>query len=246
MKKLSIISLALILFFVNSSLFAQETNNSKWHYLAEIYLMFPNMKGESGIAGLPPAYVDADKSSIFGHLKFGAMLYFEASNDDWSISSDFLYMDLEQELENTDLMTNGEVTAKQLAWEIAGLKRITSWFDVGIGARLIGLDTASKFTGAHGINRSGSESIYWVDPIIVMRFNDLLESKWILNFRGDIGGFGIGSKFAWQAQANVGYRFSKLFQTTIGYRYISVDYDKNDFLYDIDTYGGVIRLGFNF
>ena len=245
MKKLTITALLLMLFF-DSSLFAQETNNTKWHYLAEIYLIFPNMKGEIGIAGLPPTTVDADQSSIFGHLKFGAMLYFEASNDDWSASSDFLYMDLGQDLEDTNFITNGTVTAKQLAWEIAGLKRITSWFDVGIGARLIGLDTEIKFTGALGNNRSGSESIYWVDPIIVMRFKDLLKSKWILNFRGDIGGFGIGSKFSWQVQANAGYRFSKLFQATIGYRYISVDYDKDNFLYDIDTYGAVVRLGFNF
>lgn len=246
MKKLTIITILLITFIINSSLFAQEVNNTKWHYLAEIYLMFPNMKGEIGIAGLPPANVDADVSTIFGHLKFGAMLYFEASNDDWSISSDLLYMDLEQDLEDSNFISNGKISAKQLAWEIAGLKQITSWFDVGMGMRLIGLDSAIEFTGAQGINRSGSESIYWVDPIIVMRFKDLLESKWILQFRGDIGGFGIGSKFSWQAQANVGYRFSKLFQATIGYRYISVDYDKNDFLYDIDTYGGVIRLGFNF
>jgi len=245
MKKLTIITLLIILFF-DTSLLAQDTTKAKWHYLAEIYLMFPNMKGEIGIAGLPPASVDADQSSIFGHLKFGAMLYFEASNDDWSISSDFLYMDLEQDLEDTNFITNGKVSAKQLAWEIAGLKRVISWFDVGIGARLIGLDSGIEFTGTQGIDRSGSESIYWVDPIIVMRFNDLLESKWILNFRGDIGGFGIGSKFAWQMQANAGYRFSKLFQATIGYRYISVDYDKDNFLYDIDTYGAVVRLGFNF
>lgn len=245
MKNLTIIALLSILFF-NPFLFAQEANNTKWHYLAEIYLMFPNMKGEIGIADLPPGYVDADVSGIFGHMKFGAMFYFEASNDDWSASSDFIYMDLEQALEDTNLITNGKFSAKQLAWELAGLKRVTNWFDVGIGARLMGLDSEMKFTGAQDIDQSGKKSIYWVDPIIVVRFKDFLESKWILNFRGDIGGFGIGSKFSWQAQANVGYRFSKLFQATIGYRYISVDYDKDDFLYDIDTYGGVVRLGFNF
>jgi hypothetical protein len=48
----------------------------------------------------------------------------------------------------------------------------------------------------------------------------------------------------------VGYRFSDLLQTSLGYRYISMDYDEGDgedrFLYDMDTFGFVARVGFNF
>jgi hypothetical protein len=51
-------------------------------------------------------------------------------------------------------------------------------------------------------------------------------------------------------QAYAGYRFSKLFQATAGYKIISVDYNKGDgddrFLFDMDTFGPVLRLGFNF
>jgi hypothetical protein len=72
----------------------------------------------------------------------------------------------------------------------------------------------------------------------------------LLQFRGDIGGFGVGSDFSWQIQANAGYRFSKLFQATIGYRVIGINYDKGEgmdrFVYDVDTYGPVIHTGFNF
>ena len=50
--------------------------------------------------------------------------------------------------------------------------------------------------------------------------------------------------------AYAGYRFCKLFQATIGYRYIRINYDKGEgidrFLYDVDTYGPVVRLGVNF
>ena len=46
------------------------------------------------------------------------------------------------------------------------------------------------------------------------------------------------------------YRFSKLFQLTDGYRVLSVAYNKGTgddrFLYDIDTFGPVIRFGFIF
>jgi hypothetical protein len=90
----------------------------------------------------------------------------------------------------------------------------------------------------------------WVDPFIVARIKSDPARKFIYQLRGDIGGFGIGSDLAWQVQAYAGYRFSKLFQMTVGYRYIGMDYDKgsdeNRFLYDIDTFGPVVRVGFNF
>jgi hypothetical protein len=77
-----------------------------------------------------------------------------------------------------------------------------------------------------------------------------LNEKWLAQLRVDAGGFGIGSDFTWQLQANAGYRFSDLFQASLGYRYIGIDYDSGEgrdrFLYDIDTYGFVLRLGFNF
>ena len=68
-------------------------------------------------------------------------------------------------------------------------------------------------------------------------------------FRAEIGGFGIGSDLAWQLQAMAGYRFSKLFDLTAGYRVISLDYQSGEglstFVYDMVTFGPMIRLGFN-
>lgn len=66
----------------------------------------------------------------------------------------------------------------------------------------------------------------------------------------DIGGFLIGSALTWQIQDYFGHRFSPLFQTTIGYRILAIDHDKGSgrvrFVYDINTFGPVVRLGFNF
>ena len=229
--------------------FSQEKEKAKWHYLTEIYLMFPSMSGEIGIADLPPAEVDADAGDIFGHLKMGMMLYLEATNDNWSITSDLLYMKLGQDVTPGTIITGGEITMKQYAWEVAGLKRITPWLEGGLGGRLVSLYTGLDI---ETINepRDGSASKTWFDPIILVRSQGAIKGKWLLQFRGDIGGFGVGSDFSWQIQAYAGYRFSKLFQTTIGYRYIGINYDKGEglerFRYDINTYGPVLRLGFNF
>lgn len=138
---------------------------------------------------------------------------------------------------------------KQTAWEVAGLKRITPWLEGGLGGRLVSLYTGLDLETPRE-PRSGSASKTWFDPVIIVRSQGAIKDKWLLQFRGDVGGFGVGSDFSWQIQANVGYRFSKLFQTTIGYRYIGIDYDKGEdlerFIYNVDTYGLVVRLGFNF
>ena len=237
------------LLLLSSVALSQQAEKSEWHYLGEIYLLFPTMSGEVGVANLPRVEIDADAGNIFSHLKMGAMFYFEATNDDWALSSDLIYMKLGQDVVPNDSVTRGEMTMKQLAWELAGLKHIAPWLEVGLGGKLVSLYTGLDLDTPME-PRSGDASKTWFDPIIIMRSQGMIRDKWILQFRGDVGGFGIGSDFSWQIQANAGYRFSKLFQTTIGYRYIGIDYDKGEhldrFLYDVDTYGLVVRLGFNF
>lgn len=207
------------------------------------------MTGETTVGKLPAIEVDAGASDILGHLKMGAMFYLEANNGNWAISSDLLYMKLGQGLTPGTVVTSGDITMKQLAWEIAGLKRVTPWLDAGIAGRIVNLNLGLELETV-GEPRNGSGSKSWFDPVVVVRSNTVFKEKWLAQLRVDAGGFGIGSDFTWQLQANLGYRFSELIQTTIGYRYIGIDYYKGDgsdrFLYDIDTYGLVMRLGFNF
>jgi len=86
--------------------------------------------------------------------------------------------------------------------------------------------------------------------ILILQQPMAKKKKFIYQFRADIGGFGLGSDLTWQIQAYAGYRFSKLFQITAGYRIMSIDYEKGSgqdrFLYDMNTFGPVLRLGFNF
>lgn len=229
--------------------FAQDTLKHKWHYVLEGYMMFPNMSGQTTFRNLPEVEVDASAGDILGHLNIGAMLYAEATNDNWAITSDILYMNLGQEAQQGNFVTSGDVTMKEMCWELAGLKRITPWLDAGVGGRLLSLNAEIDIVTLKDF-RSESATRTWFDPVIIARSNHIFNEKWILQVRGDMGGFGIGSDFTWQGQVYAGYRFSKLFQATVGYRYIGIDYDKGEgqdrFLYDIDTYGAVIRFGFNF
>ena len=183
-----------------------------------------------------------------------AMIYVEAKTDKWAITSDLVYMKLNQEVTPGTLIHSGDVTAKEFIWEPAGLYRIVPFLEVGMGGRLTSLSTDIDVRrnvfppGTEEVTASGSKT--WFDPIIITRLSTKIKHKWLFQFRGDIGGFGIGSDLTWQLQAYAGYRFGKIFQLTAGYRILSIDYDKGAdterFIYNIDTFGPVIRFGFNF
>jgi hypothetical protein len=241
------------------TLFSQDSQNTapgvkKWNFLVEPYLLFPNMNGKTGIGNLPDVTVDANPGDIFNKLQMGAMLNMEASNANWAIATDFIYMDLKQDVTSGLLINNGDLSAKQFAWELAGLRRVTPWLELGIGGILnsikAGVDINVSNIGGGTTNRSKELSKSWYDPMLIARIKHNPVKKFMYEVRGEIGGFGIGSDLAWQIQAYAGYRFSKLFHITGGYRVISLDYStgegENRFLYDIDTFGPVIRFGFNF
>jgi hypothetical protein len=244
----------LFLFALSSTAQDSTTAKKKWNFLGEFYMMFPNMKGTTGVGTLPDASMDTDAGDIFSHFKMGTMLYFEAANDRWAFTSDIIYMKLGEDATPGTIIKSGDVTVKQFAWELAGLRKLLPWLEGGIGLRLNNLDVESNLVtnniGGGTTARNKSLTQTWVDPIIIARVKSAADKKFIYQFRGDFGGFGIGADFAWQIQAYAGYRFSKLFQITGGYRILSVDYNKgagdNRFLYDIDTFGPVVRFGFNF
>ncbi len=230
---------------------AEDTRKSEWNYVVEPYLMFPKMKGETQIRNLPPVEVDANVGDIFSQLKMGVMLYLEANNGSWAISSDLVYMKLAQGATSSLLVESGEVSLTETIWEVAGLKRVSSWLEVGAAARLVSMSTDINLVFQPDIigARSASITESWVDPVIVLRAEHDFNEDWFLNVRGDLGGFGIGSDFTWQIQADVGYKFSNLFHAMIGYRQIGIDYKNGSvtdtFVYDMDTFGLVSRLRFN-
>lgn len=231
------------------SVAAQEAPDRSWHYLVEPYIMFPNMSGDVGIGVLPPAHVDQDPGDIFDKLQIGAMLYAEAHNHKWSFSSDLLYMDLEADLDPRTVITGGEAGAKQLGWELAALGRLSEWIELGLAATYNRIESDVRIDTVLGTLSGGLEKD-WIDPSMVVRATIPLDDQWFLQGRGNIGGWGVGSDLFWQLQGNIGYRPSDRFQVTLGYRYIYIDYEdgsgQNRFVYDMATFGPMLRFGFTF
>ncbi len=240
-----------MLLLVNPSfLCAQDT--LRWHYMVEPYLMLPAMSGTSGVGELPDIDINASVGDIFSNLKFGAMLYAEATNGKWAITTDLLYMNIKQEAEVGPIIREASLQAKQLGWENAGLRSIRPKWDAGIGLRLnsISLIQETTFENENLESQSRELSQTWLDPILILRFHSEPMQEFIYQVRGDLGGFGIGSDFTWQLQAYIGYRFTKVFYMTGGYRIISMDYENGSgsdrFKYDVNTSGFNLRFGFRF
>ena len=237
----------------SAHLLTAENDPGQWHFLIEPYFMFANVHGTEGIGNLPDIHVDQSPSDIFNHLKFGAMIYAEASKGPWKISSDLIYLKLGANVSGTRLIYSGDASTKQLSWELALLRKFTPWLDAGLGAQLNSISADYNIainTPAGAFITGGSRSKTWVDPSIIGNAHFDLSPKWSLLIRGNIGGFGIGSKFYWQMQAYAGYHLSQLFSISAGYRAIGIDYESGSgadrFLYDVNTFGPVIRFGFSF
>lgn len=121
------------------------------------------------------------------------------------------------------IQASGEVTLKSLT--VAAGRRIDAGSGTTVdllgGLRAWDMDGAVSIPLA-GISRSPSQS--FVDPIVAMRVNAPLSDRWSLISYVDIGGFGVGSDFTWQAAVTANYQMRDAAYLSVGWRHLSVDY----------------------
>jgi hypothetical protein len=87
--------------------------------------------------------------------------------------------------------------------ELAGLKSLTPWLEVGLGGRLnnvkAGLDLAKTVGNPKAENQTLNRT--WFDPILIIRTNGVVNEKWLLRFRSDFGSSVLAPDFTWPVQA---------------------------------------------
>lgn len=109
-----------------------------------------------------------------------------------------------------------------------------------------------ELAGARAFARSGS--VDWLDPVIGARVRYAVAPGHELFLRGDIGGFGIGSDFSWQAVGGYAFDFGVYKGITlsgvVGYRALSVDYAQGEgrqrYEFDIIQHGPVFGISARF
>lgn len=96
---------------------------------------------------------------------------------------------------------------------------------------------------------SADRSRNWVEPFVGARANIDLGEDFVLQVRGDVGGFGLGSDFAWQLAAVIGWQFEMFDMDAalfVGYRALAQDYEEGSFEWDVIAHGPILGLGFTF
>lgn len=129
------------------------------------------------------------------------------------------------------------------------------------GVRFTSLDVDATFTASTTVtlpngtvlqpsaSREKSDSEDWAEPFVGLRMGWDISEGWSLMVRGDVGGFGAGSDFAWQAVAGIGYRWRfKTWDFALfgGYRALSQDYSNGDFTWDMTVHGPILGMQFTF
>ena len=217
-----------------------------WEFVVAPYFLFPYMSGSVSVRGFDQE-IDASPSGIFDKLTFGGMLALEAHSPVWAIGLDGIYMNLDQDLPNAE----GEVGFNQGVVQLSGFRRVAPWAEVLIGGRLNVLSgSLYRFGIVLPDTLDLSESEVWFDPFLGARLQVPDTDRLRLGVRGDVGGFGIGSTFAWQIYPVIGYRIARWFELAAAYRWLSMDYETGTgaelFAYDVTTSGPEIGLVFHF
>jgi hypothetical protein len=109
-----------------------------------------------------------------------------------------------------------------------------------------------QVAGARAFARS--RSVDWLDPVIGARVRYTVAPGHELFLRGDIGGFGVGSEFSWQAIGAYAFDFGTYqgitFSGVIGYRALSVDYAQGEgrqrYEFDMVEHGPILGISARF
>ena len=97
---------------------------------------------------------------------------------------------------------------------------------------------------------SAEKSVSWFDPLVGARIRHQFAPTWNFVLSGDVGGFGVGSKFSWQALALLEHEIYRSKTATwsamLGYKALNVDYSQGSgltlYTFDMTIHGPILGV----
>jgi len=236
--KLILLILASVLLGFGANL---QAENGDWEYVFAPYLHGASLDGTVAVRGRE-ADIDVSFSEALENLEFGFQGHFEARNEKWIILSDITYMGLGVGISSPP----ANIDFNQWIVEGGAGYRATENVELLFGGRFNRLDGKINFQGPLGVKVEGNEN--WFDPYIGARLNLPLGERASVLVRGDIGGFGVGSDFAWTFTPSFVFRATEKISFVAFYRFIDTDYknEDNGFVFDVQTTGPGAGLAMHF
>ena len=219
---------------------AQSGSSDAWAVNVSPYMMGAAMGGTTTVRGLE-ADVDVSASDIFSNLQFGVMGMMAARKGNWGVGGDVIYMALGTTVREINVDFN------QGGFALYGLRRLGAAADLTFGMRV---NTLSGEIDLKRLGVSKDQSKAWVDPLVGLLLRTPEGGRVGFRLYTEVGGFGMGSDFTWQAFPVVMFRVSQKSSIDVGYRWLDIDYkagEGNDlFAYDVLSQGPVLGMTIRF
>lgn len=233
-----------------SSPVPQSTPTDKWQFQFSPYFWLAGLHGTTGTPNRT-VQVEESFSDIFHSLNFAFMAVFEARKDKFVVITDLEYVSIEDDRATPGPLFS-DVNAKiktfifdpEVGYRVFEDPEKGAFVDVVGGARIWHIST--DFTFGAGIlpGTQVDASRTWVDGVGGLRGKAALSEKVFLTGKFDLGGG--GSKFTYQIFGGGGYNVTKNIALIFGYRVLDVNYDRNNFVYDMNQRGPIMGVGFKF
>jgi hypothetical protein len=239
---------------------SQPAESSALSFTFTPYAWFTGISGNIGVGGTE-ASVDESAGDIVSAVDtvVGVFARGDIRYDPFDFYIDGGYMRMGIGNQGT-LLGISNITSEMSIVDFALMYRIGDWpadhsapglsLDALIGGRYFHLGNNLQFNFAP----SKIQNTDWVDPIIGGEAAINLTKHWRLQFHGDVGGFGVGSKLTWSGVGEIayGFRIGKSIESSIfaGYKAIGENYASGNgsskFVFDTVLNGPIVGFSFTF
>ena len=146
---------------------------------------------------------------------------------------------------------SGTITSNQFSGDFAlgyrfPLKNKKVFITGYAGTRIFSMNNKIELFYANQTIFETEKSKTWADLIAGAGARIDISKHWMTYLKGDVGGFGISSKFTGSFLWTLGYKFSEQWNTNLGFKYVYTDYDKDNFLWKASQYGILLSFGYMF
>ena len=248
--------IAALMTVLSYSAFAQA-DNDEWKYFLGGY--FTAISIDATVTTYSPAgdqegKIDPGFSDIFDNLDYGASGIFIARKGSLSLNVDLVFvgLTLNESLPLPSSDAKMEIDIREHEFYV-GYAAFDAYPDLEIimGVRYVDQDINIKIT-TPGFTQKTDTGDDWVDPFIGLRYMGPINNKWNWHLRGDVGGFDVGSNFAWRVDAGATYRIDKHWEAAAFYKIVDMDYESGTsgtpsiFKWDGEESGITLGIGYHF
>lgn len=234
----------------SSSPKAPAAADDDWHFEVVPYFWLASLHGTTG-TDIRTVQVDESFGDVFDNLKFALMGAFGARKGKFVLQADTEYVSLEDNGATPGpLFSDATLRIKMFIFSPQAGYRLYSDPDKGASIDVLGgmrvwhLSTEIDFGAGILPATQFDASRTWVDAIGGLRGRTAISEKAFVTGNFNLGGG--GSKFTWQVFGGLGYNIKPNISLIGGYRVLDVNYQRDNFRYDINQRGPIVGLGFRF